>query len=140
MSRELDLFHQLVRTQIEVWNAVDARVRAECGVPLSRLELLEVVRDHGGRARVQDIADMLVITVGAASKITDRGEVEGHVVRRANPDDRRSSLIEATASGRALLERAEAAATAALDERLAPLTPTQRAALADALTTLRSTR
>ena len=34
----LDLFHQLVRLETELWNAVDARLRVEFDLQLSRFE------------------------------------------------------------------------------------------------------
>jgi hypothetical protein len=45
---------------------------------------------------VFDIAEELSLTVGGTSKLVDRIEAAGHCVRRANPDDRRSSIIELT--------------------------------------------
>jgi DNA-binding MarR family transcriptional regulator len=41
--------------------------------------------------------------VGGASQAVDRIEAAGRCVRRANPTDRRSSFVELTESGRALL-------------------------------------
>ena len=92
------LFEQLVRFQIELWNAADARLRAELGTTLGNLESMRVI-DARGTCRVNDIADDLVITVGGASKLVDRLEASGTCVRSANPDDRRSSLIELTDTG-----------------------------------------
>lgn len=49
-----------------------------------------------------------MITVGGASKGVDRLEAQGLCTRRANPDDRRSSIVEITPAGQDLLERADA--------------------------------
>src|SRR3954453_348471 len=78
------LFHDLVRLQIEVWNAVDARLRATPGLPLTWFEPMSVI---GSRSvcRVQDIAAELVITVGGTSKLVDRLEGAGDVPRPAPP-------------------------------------------------------
>src|SRR5947209_216996 len=70
------LFHDLVRFEIELWNAVDARLRADCDLLLSRFEPLQVI-SRRSPCRVQDIADELSITVGGASKLVDRIEVAG---------------------------------------------------------------
>jgi len=56
--------------------------------------------------RVYDIADELSITIGGTSKLVDRIEAAGYCARRANPDDRRSSIIELTAAGRRILAKA----------------------------------
>ena len=70
------------------------------------------------RCRVQDIATELNITVGGTSKIVDRIEAAGHCARRANPDDRRSSIVELTPAGRRLLARAAGAVEDELRGRL----------------------
>lgn len=99
------LFHELVRFEIELWNAVDARLRKDCDLPLSRFEPMQVLARRP-ECRVQDMATELVITVGAASKLVDRIEASGHCRRRANPHDRRSSIVELTPAGRRLLAKA----------------------------------
>jgi DNA-binding MarR family transcriptional regulator len=67
---------------------------------------------------VQDIAEELAITVGGASKVVDRIAAAGHCVRRPNPGDRRSSLIELTPAGERVLAAATASYTGELDRRL----------------------
>ena len=105
MTDLLDLSHQLIRFETELWNAVDARLRTEFGLPLSRLEPMQVIARRP-LCRVYDIAAELSITIGGTSKLVDRIEAAGHCVRRANPDDRRSSIIELTAAGRRVLAKA----------------------------------
>jgi MarR family transcriptional regulator, organic hydroperoxide resistance regulator len=105
MTDLLDLFHQLVRFETELWNAVDARLRSEFDLPLSRLEPMQVIAGRPS-CRVYDIAEELSITIGGTSKLVDRIEAAGYCVRRANPDDRRSSIIELTAAGRRVLAKA----------------------------------
>jgi len=98
-------FSRLVRYQTALWNAVDARLRERHGVPLTHVTPLQVVAETPG-CRVQDIVRVLHITVGGASKVVDRLEAAGHVVRTANPQDRRSSVLQATEAGLELLDRA----------------------------------
>jgi len=105
MTELLVLFHQLVRFETELWNAVDARLRAEFDLPLSRLEPMQVIARRPS-CRVYDIAEELSITIGGTSKLVDRIEAAGYCVRRANPDDRRSSIIELTTAGRRVLSKA----------------------------------
>jgi len=105
MTDLLVLFDQLIRFETELWNAVDARLRAEFDLPLSRLEPMQVIARRSS-CRVYDIADELSITIGGTSKLVDRIEAAGYCARRANPDDRRSSIIELTAAGRRILAKA----------------------------------
>jgi DNA-binding MarR family transcriptional regulator len=99
------LFDQLVRFETELWNAVDARLRADCGLPLGWFEALRVVRGQES-CRVHDVAARLAITVGGTSKLVDRVEAAGYCRRRSNPDDRRSSIVELTPEGERVAARA----------------------------------
>src|ERR1700739_1118526 len=108
MTDLLDLFHQVVRFEPELVNAVDARLRDDFDLPLSRLEPMQVIARHPS-CRVNDIAEELSITIGGTSKLVDRIEAAGYCVRRANPEDGRSSVIELTAAGRRLLTKASKA-------------------------------
>jgi DNA-binding MarR family transcriptional regulator len=107
------LFGELIRFETELWNDVDARLRSDLDLPLSRLEPMQVM-SRRGPCRVHDIAEELAITVGGTSKLVDRIEAHGHCRRRPNPDDRRSSIIELTPAGRRLLVKA----SAVLDDEL----------------------
>jgi DNA-binding MarR family transcriptional regulator len=98
-------FGRLVRAQTRLWNAVDARVRAEHGVPLTQVTALQVIAGTEA-CKVGDLVGTLHITVGGASKVVDRLVAAGHVGRVANDRDRRSPVLVPTASGRHLLEAA----------------------------------
>ena len=108
-----ELFNDLIRFEIELWNAVDARLKGESGLPLSHFEPMSVMA-RLPRCRVYDIATELGITTGGTSKLVDRIEASGYCRRLPNPDDRRSSLLELTPEG----ERVLAAAGAAFDDEL----------------------
>ncbi|MFC5065457.1 MarR family winged helix-turn-helix transcriptional regulator [Actinomycetospora atypica] len=108
-----ELFDDLVRVEIVLWEAVDQRLRAEVGLPLGRVETLRAVVTTPD-CRVQDVSTALRVTVGAASKLVDRLAAAGLVGRSAHPTDRRSSLVTATAAGRT----AHDAATAVVEKEL----------------------
>jgi DNA-binding MarR family transcriptional regulator len=107
------VFNDLIRFQIELWNAVDARLKTEYDLPLTHFEPMTVI-DRLTACRVYDIAAELGITTGGVSKLVDRIEANGHCRRRPNPEDRRSSLLELTPEGKHLLT----AAGAAFDDEL----------------------
>src|SRR4051794_5633182 len=113
----LDVFHQLVRFETELWNAVDDRLRADFDLPLSRLEPMQAISRRRS-CRVNDIAEELSITIGGTSKLVDRIEASGYCVRRANPDDRRSSIIDLTPSGRRMVAKATKAMQNELEIRM----------------------
>jgi MarR family transcriptional regulator, organic hydroperoxide resistance regulator len=116
------LFGELVRFEIELWNAVDARLRTDLGLPISHVEPMRIIAATPG-CRVNDIAEDLSITVGGVSKIVDRLESAGHCRRRANPGDRRSSIIELTPEGRRRLAEAGTTVEHELERRLGSAVP-----------------
>jgi DNA-binding MarR family transcriptional regulator len=107
------IFNDLVRFEIAVWDAVDARLKSEFNLPMTHYEPMSVI-DRVADCRVYDIAVELGITPGGVSKLVDRIEASGYCRRLPNPKDRRSSLVELTPEG----ERVLAAAAAALDDEL----------------------
>jgi DNA-binding MarR family transcriptional regulator len=111
------LFSDLIRFETELWNAVDARLRAEQDLPLHKFEPMQII-ERTPECRVYDIAEALSITTGGVSKIVDSIESAGHAQRRPNPDDRRSSIIELTPAGRRLLAKASRTFEAELELRL----------------------
>lgn len=116
------LFHHLVRLEIELWEALDQRLQAELELSMGRLDVLQAI-SRIPNARVQDVAAELSITVGGTSKAVDRIEAAGHCVRRPNPEDRRSSIIELTPTGADLLERALVIFDAELRLRIGSVLP-----------------
>jgi DNA-binding MarR family transcriptional regulator len=96
------LYRELVSLEIELWNGIEARLRAEYDLPLTSFEVLHLLLRRPG-PRIQDIAEEFSITVGGTSKVVDRLETAGLCERRANPNDRRSSIVELTAAGRKLV-------------------------------------
>jgi DNA-binding MarR family transcriptional regulator len=131
------LFDDLVRFETMLWNAIDARLLQECNVSLGSLNAMLVIASTPS-CRVQDIARAVAITVGGASQAVDRLQAAGRCVRHPNPDDRRSSILELTPTGRELL----ATAGAIFDQELAnylgaPLSKNALGQLATALATAR---
>ncbi len=99
------VFDDLVRFETVLWGDVDHRLRKECGLSLAALNALLII-DATPQCRVLDIAQALAVSVGGVSQAVDRLETAGHCVRRPNPADRRSSILEVTPEGAALVERA----------------------------------
>ena len=122
MSDLRGLFNDLIRFEIELWNAVDARLKSEFGLPLTHFEPMSVI-DRIPGCRVYDIANELGITTGGSSKLVDRIEASGYCRRLPNPGDRRSSLLELTEAGRRMIAEAGAAFDDELQHRLGAALP-----------------
>jgi len=116
------VFNDLIRFEIQLWNAVEARLKSEFGLPLTHFEPMSVM-DRLPRCRVYDIANELGITTGGTSKLVDRIEASGYCRRLPNPDDRRSSLLELTPAGRSLFADAGAAFDDELQRQLGDAVP-----------------
>jgi MarR family transcriptional regulator, organic hydroperoxide resistance regulator len=131
------VFDDLVRFETILWAAVDGRLQEECGLSLASLNAMLVI-DATPLCRVQDIARAVAITVGGASQAVDRLESAGLCARRANPADRRSSIVELTPEGLELLRVAGPVFDRELDRLLrAPLPDAAFTHLAETLGTLR---
>lgn len=115
---ELELLDAVVGYEIALWNHLDSQLTQAGDVSLAVFSALRVVERHGGSARIRELQDDLRITVGSASKLADRLERDGLVVRRQNPGDRRSSLLELTAVGRDRYESAGVQVAAALSDHV----------------------
>lgn len=113
MTDLTSLFTDLVRLETRLYNVLDARLKAEHDLPLGQFEFLRFIATQE-TARVYDLAQQMAITVGATSKAVDRLEAAGRVRRTANPNDRRSSLVELTPTGAEIL----AAATPTVEDEL----------------------
>jgi DNA-binding MarR family transcriptional regulator len=116
------LFTDLVRLETRLYNALDARLKAEHELPLGQFEFLRFISAHGS-TRVFDLAREMAITVGATSKAVDRLESAGRIRRTANPSDRRSSLLELTPAGAGILTAATPTVEAELQIWLGSVLP-----------------
>jgi DNA-binding MarR family transcriptional regulator len=116
------LFNDIIRFEIELWNAADVRLRNEFQLPLSQFEPMSVI-DRLPGCRVYDVATELGITTGGVSKLVDRIEARGYCRRLPNPADRRSSLLELTAEGKRVLTEAGVAFDEELQRMLGSAVP-----------------
>jgi DNA-binding MarR family transcriptional regulator len=137
MTDVRQVFDDLVRFETVLWAAIDERLKKDCGLTLGSLNLMLII-DATPQCRVQDIAKALAITVGGTSQAVDRLEAAGRCVRRTNPTDRRSSILELTPEGKELVDRAGPVFDRELDRFLRdPLPGAAFTQVADALGTLR---
>jgi MarR family transcriptional regulator, organic hydroperoxide resistance regulator len=137
VSELRQVFNEVIRFEIEIWNGVDARLRSEFNLPLTHFEPMSVIARRGS-CRVYEIASELGITTGGASKLIDRIEADGFCRRRPNPDDRRSSLLELTPAGRKVLQSATKAFDDELERRLGGMSSRTVEQLLSTLTRLRA--
>lgn len=132
-----DVFFDLTRAEMHLWDQIDDALRAEITVPLGRFEALLVLR-RLGPCRILDISRELALTIGGTSKLIDKLETTGLCQRTPNPDDRRSSLITLAEIAPAVIDRGEVVIEETLRSHLdAYLTGDEIAVLRSALRALR---
>jgi DNA-binding MarR family transcriptional regulator len=82
-----------------------------------------------GKCKLSDIADKVEVKPSAVTVMIDRMERAGYVVRRDDPADRRSILVELTASGEKMLAQAVSLRNEIIHEYFTRLTPDERTVL-----------
>jgi DNA-binding MarR family transcriptional regulator len=124
----LSLLHSRIEARIE------RALQAAHSLSVREYSLLDVLsRQHdgeGGHLQMRQVAEAVVLSQSATTRLVTRLEDRGLLARYLCPTDRRGIYTDVSASGRALLEEArptnDAALRAALDEaaldpQLAPL-------------------
>jgi DNA-binding MarR family transcriptional regulator len=75
-------------------------------VPLSTYDVLVQLAENGGRLRLRDLVDRVVLSQPGLSRKVARLEQEGLVDRLPDPQDGRGVVVKLTRSGRAALRSA----------------------------------
>jgi DNA-binding CsgD family transcriptional regulator/DNA-binding MarR family transcriptional regulator len=107
------LFNDLIHFEIEMWNAVDARLKAEVDLSLTHFAPMDVI-GRVPNCRVHDIAAELRIPSDNTGKLVSHIEASGYCRREPHPGDLRSSILTLTPEGQHVLAKAGRA----LDEEL----------------------
>jgi MarR family 2-MHQ and catechol resistance regulon transcriptional repressor len=79
---------------------------------------------------------MVQLTTGSITTAVDRMEAKWLVVRKNHPEDRRVRLVELTAKGRRLIEKAYAQHSSDMEKAMSALSRQERAELLDLLSRL----
>jgi DNA-binding MarR family transcriptional regulator len=139
-DERVTLFGLLLDTNARLVKAVNAGLERECDLSLPWLEaLLALRRSPEGRLRMTELADLVVLSNGGATRLVDRLE-ELHFVERVHcPSDRRAIHVAITDAGNARLDEALAVHVQQLEELIASqLSATERKSLASLLTKLQA--
>ena len=108
------------------------RQQADSGLTPTQLATLATIA-RSGPLPIGTLAEVEQVSPPTATKVVDKLEDAGYVRRERHADDRRVALVAITAGGQDVLTDIRARRTAWLATRVAELSPTDVAALADAL-------
>lgn len=110
----------LVQAHRVVQAAVEERLETEAGLSWSELEaLMRLAISPGRRLKMVEIADQLLASKSWITRLVDRLQANGLIVREVPPDNRRVIYARITEAGLAALERAHGIFMAALDDSFA---------------------
>jgi DNA-binding MarR family transcriptional regulator len=103
----------------------------------AQLRALRVLARHGP-VRLSELSDHLHIAARSTTEVVDAIESRGLVRRRADPGDRRATLVELTEHGESVLDAIRAARGSETERLFGRLSQTDRAHLARILRKLRN--
>jgi DNA-binding MarR family transcriptional regulator len=115
----------LLRTHARLWDQTETQMRRDSGLTMPRYDVLMHLDLAGGRLGLTELASTIVLSPSGLSKLLDRMEAAGLIVREPDPDDGRSTFARITPRGRSLVRKArdrhhrwlQAAFGDALDDR-----------------------
>jgi DNA-binding MarR family transcriptional regulator len=96
----------LLHCQARVLKRLDQDLEEAGKVPLNTYDILVQLAEHGGRLRLRDLVERVVLSQPGLSRKVARLEDEGLVERERDPTDGRGILVRLTRAGRAALRTA----------------------------------
>lgn len=133
---------EMVKTPVDELVAFEAATRDLVGVALRSVENLEVslpqfrllmVLADIGKSTSTDCAKALGVVGSSVTRLADRLDSSGHLVRGSDPSNRSIVTLELTPRGRKLVKQVATKRRRDLSRVLDRLDPTERAACASAL-------
>jgi DNA-binding MarR family transcriptional regulator len=120
---------RLLQIEVSEVLAFAAAMARRTGLGLSEMSALEHLQHAHGGLTPTELGKRLSLSSGAITALVDRLERTGHVERRPNPADRRSSVVLPVPEGLEEAGRHLRPVAAELLEKSAELTDEERAAV-----------
>jgi DNA-binding MarR family transcriptional regulator len=136
-SPEEEAYLNVARTSAVLADAME-QVMRPAGLSLAQYNVLRILRGAGpdGLCR-NELRDRMLTRMPDVTRLLDRMEEAGLVVRERSAEDRRLVRTRITADGRALVDGLDAPVGAVHQRLLGHLAPTELRALSDLLTRAR---
>jgi DNA-binding MarR family transcriptional regulator len=130
---ELSAWGGFLRTHAQLTRVLDAELTETHGLPLSSYEvLLRLARAPEGHLRMSELAESVLLSPSGLTRLADRLERAGLIVRKECSTDQRGLLAVITDEGRRLLRQAARTHIAGVRERfLRHLTPEEQRSLGE---------
>ena len=106
-ARELAAWRGFLRVHASLLRDLDRELEEAHGLPLTHYEvLLHLANAPDERLRMSDLASSVLLSQSGVTRLVDRLERVGHVIRKPCPDDRRVLYAQLTEEGRCRLAEA----------------------------------
>ena len=128
-----EAYASVCRTGEALLGELDRRVWLTLGIPQAAATALAVIDGAGAPLTPSQVADRVLIPSATVTATLDLLERRGWIRRAPNPDDRRSTLVEITADGRAVADQMLPGIRTLEKSVLSALTPDERVQLLDLL-------
>lgn len=116
-SERVGAWLNLIQAYVVLTNALGERLEGECGLSLGGHELLaRLASAPEGRLRMLDLSRLLLVSKSGITRLVDRMEAAGLVIREPSPSDRRATFAAITDRGRQALDEALPAFARGLEE------------------------
>jgi DNA-binding MarR family transcriptional regulator len=117
-DEELAAWRGFLVTHTRLVRELDEELRAAHGLPLSSYDVLTTLESApGGRLRMRELADAVLLSRSGLTRLVDRLVGDGLVVREECADDARGAFAVLTDAGRAALHEARPTHHAGIRER-----------------------
>jgi DNA-binding MarR family transcriptional regulator len=108
-ARELAAWRGMLRAHVLLSRELEAELLRDHGLQLSAYEVLMHLSDApGGRLRLAELAELAILSRSGLTRLIDRLEREGHVIRERCESDARGFFAVLTAAGRSRVTAARA--------------------------------
>src|SRR6266536_4710860 len=105
-DEQLEAWRAFLRAQAELIRTLDRELEAEQGLPITFFDVLVQLSQAGGRLRMSELADAVLLSRSGVTRLVDRMVRAGLVRREACPTDRRSMYAALTTKGKRTLAKA----------------------------------
>ena len=136
-SLQQEAYLSVVRTSTSLTDAMEDLVKAQ-GISATQYNVLRILRGSGADGLCRNaLRDRMLTRMPDMTRLLDRMEEAGLVVRVREGEDRRMVMTRITAKGRGLLDDLDAPVMALHRKQMAGLTDAQLRSLSDLLTLVR---
>ncbi len=112
---QMEAWVSMLHAYARIIGQLSADLDAADKVPLGTYDVLVQLSEAGGKLRLRDLVNVVVLSQPGLSRKVERMEQAGLVERRPDPSDGRGVIVALTRSGRATLRSAAAVHMAGID-------------------------